>query len=465
METAAPGDPPTAMVIKRDGRAVPFKREKISSAVYRAAVACGGRDKEEAERVTDDVIAMLAARENGQSRQERDPRPERESWPTVEEIQDLVEKALIERGHAKVAKAYIVYRYEHALKRSGRESLTYAEENIPYRKLWEALSWATDHDCVRLADLAALVRSGRLPGLIAASDAFYEAELTAAAEKILARRDELRVVIIAGPSSSGKTTTTLKVREALSAAGIETVPLTVDNYFYDLEVHPKVGDDDYDFETPQALDLALINEHLAAMIAGRSVVVPRYNFKTGKREGDLGPLRLGAGQVLLIDSLHGLYPDMTRSVPEEMKVRLYIETLSQIKGGDGRFIRWADIRMLRRVVRDMQFRSYSPHATIRHWHLVRRAELRYIVPQLRRAHALVNSFLPYELPIMKARVAKHLPPLIEQLTGTTEHQDALDRALRVQSLFDQIPAVQDESIVPPRSLLREFIGGSEYVYH
>jgi uridine kinase len=440
-------------IIKRDGRAVPFKRDKITSAIYRAAVACGGRDQAEAARVTDDVLAML------------DARGSRGSWPTVEEVQDLVEKALIERGHARTAKAYIVYRYEHALKRSGRESLTYAEENIPYRKLWEALTWAVDNGCVTLADLTSLVVSGRLPELIAAADSFYEAEIAAAAAKILARRDELRIVIIAGPSSSGKTTTTLKVKEALAAAGISTVPLTVDNYFFDLEVHPKVGDDDYDFETPQALDLPLINEHLEALVAGRTVVVPRYNFKTGKREGELGPLTVGSGQVLLIDSLHGLFPDMTRSVPEEMKFRLYIETLSQIKGGDGRFIRWADVRMLRRIVRDMQFRSYSPHATIRHWHLVRRSELRYIVPELRRAHALVNSFLPYELPFMKARVEAYLPPLIEQLSASTEHQDAMDRALRVQALLAQLPVVQDETVIPRLSLLREFIGGSGYAYH
>ncbi len=440
-------------VIKRDGRAVPFNPEKIFSAVYRAAVACGGRDQEEARRVTDDVVAMLEARQK------------KDSWPTVEEIQDLVEKALIERGHAKVAKAYIVYRYEHALKRSGRESLTYAEENIPYRKLWEALSWATDHGCVRLSDLSSIVRFGGLPDLVAASEAFYDGEVANAAEKILARREELRVVIIAGPSSSGKTTTTIKVREALSASGIQTVPLTVDNYFFDLEVHPKIGDDDYDFETPHALDLDLINEHLGALLAGREIAVPRYNFRTGKREGSAGSLRLEPRQVLLIDSLHGLFPQMTSAVPEEAKFRLYIETLSQLKAADGRYIRWADIRMLRRIVRDMQFRSYLPPATIRHWHLVRRSELRYIVPELRRAHVIVNSFLPYELPIMKARVEQYIAPLVAELEGTTEHQDALDRAVRVRELFSQIPALSDESIVPLRSLLREFIGGSAYEYH
>ena len=352
------------MIVKRDGRAVPFQREKISSAVYRAAIACGGRDTEEAERVTDDVLAVLAHREG------------KGTWPTVEEIQDLVEKALIERGHARTAKAYIVYRYEHALKRVGRESLTYSSENIPYRKLWEALSWATDHECVTLEQLSRLIAAGGFPALVAAADSFYERELDEAAEKIISRRDEIRAVIVAGPSSSGKSTTTLKIRDRLSAAGIATVPLTLDNYFFDLDMHPKIGKDDHDFETPQALDIALINEHLGALVAGRNVVVPRYDFKTGKRSGDAGTVTLPHGAMLVLDSLHGLFPEMTASLPEETKFRLYVETLSQMKSADGRYIRWADVRMLRRVIRDMQFRNYSPRSTIAHWSLVRRAELR-----------------------------------------------------------------------------------------
>jgi uridine kinase len=440
------------MIITRDGRAVPFDKEKITSAIYRAAVACGGRDREEAERVTADVLSMLAAR--------REPR----TFPTVEEVQDVVEKALIERGHARTAKAYIVYRYEHALKRAGRESLTYSSENIPYRKLWEALSWAIDHGCVTLADLGSIITAGRYQELITASDAFYEGELAYAAERILERRDEIRVVIIAGPSSSGKTTTTIRIREKLASAGIVTVPLTVDNYFFEREAHPKIGADDYDFETPQALELSLIDSHVRALLAGESVEVPLYNFKTGRREGSSGALRLRAREVLLIDSLHGLFPGMTQGVPEEKKFRLYIETLSQVKGADGRYVRWADVRMLRRVVRDSQFRNYTARETVRHWHLVRRSELRYIVPQLRRAHAIVNSFLPYELPIMKARVAPRLDPMIREFTGDPSRQDALERALRVKALFDQIPAIEDESLVPRTSLLREFIGGSSLPY-
>ncbi len=411
-----------------------------------------GRDQTEAELVTDDVLALL------------EKRTYQGTWPAVEEVQDLVEKCLIERGHARTAKAYILYRYEHALKRAGRESLTYSRENIPYRKLWEALSWATDHECVTLSQLASIVQGGGFPALIQASEDFYEQELESAVEKVLARRDELRIVIIAGPSSSGKTTTTLKVRDKLQAAGMRTLPISLDNYFFDLRMHPRVGENDYDFETPQALDLALINQHLHALASGETVEVPWYNFKTGQREGISGKLWLEEDQVLLIDSLHGLFPEMTSAVAEENKFRLYIETLSQIKGPDGRYLRWADVRMLRRVVRDMQFRGYSPRQTIRHWHLVRRSELRYIVPELRRAHAIVNSFLAYELPIMKARVGESLRGLAEEFGRDPDAQDAQERTTRVMAVFEQLPAVPDQDLVPGGSLLREFIGGSTYRY-
>ena len=396
------------IVVKRDGRAAAFKREKICSAIYRAAVACGGRDLQEAERVTDDVLRLLQRRQDMRS------------WPTVEEVQDLVEKALVERGHARTAKAYILYRYEHALKRAGRESLTYSAENIPYRKLWEALSWASDHDCVTPGTTFTPGRARR-PGCP------HQGRGCILRGRGGRRRGEDRHPPrgaagghIAGPSSSGKSTTTLKIGERLAAAGIPSVPLAVDNYFFDRDVHPKIGDDDRDFETPQALDLALINEHVAALAAGRSVLVPRYDFATGRRSGSAGSVSLPAGAVLLIDSLHGLFPDMTVSLPEEMKFRLYVETLSQARTADGRFVRWADVRLLRRVVRDMQFRASTPRSTIRHWPLVRRAELRYIVPELRRAHALVNSYLPYELPFMKARLQPTVSALLEEFRAGGE---------------------------------------------
>jgi uridine kinase len=439
-------------IVKRDGRLVDFDREKITMAVLQAAISVGGRDRSAAERVTDDVIKRLESRENPQS------------TPSVEEVQDLVEKSLIERGHARTAKAYIVYRYEHALKRAGRQSLTYSADAIPYRKLWEALSWGVDHGVVRLDDLGRIIAEGRFGQLIADSDAFYEAELAEAGRTILERAGDIRIVIVAGPSSSGKTTTTIKVGEILAAQGYRLVTLNVDHYFFDLESHPRDSSGDYDFETPQALDLPLIREHLEQLLAGRKVAIPHYNFKTGRREGVSQEMQLSEREIILIDSLHGMFEGMTGQVPEENKFRLYIETLSQLKGRDGRFIRWADVRMLRRMVRDMQFRSYNPRQTLAHWHYVRRSELRYIVARSKEASVVVNSFLPYELPIMKHRLASHFAAFIEEFKDKVDSEDAYERAVRVQEIFEQIPAWTDESVVGKSALLREFIGGSEYRY-
>jgi len=436
-------------ILKRDGRIVPFNREKITFAVLQAAVAVGGRDRVKAEKVTDDVVQMLERRQRG------------DSIPTVEEVQDLVEKALIERGHAKTAKAYIVYRYEHALKRSGRKSLTYSADNIPYEKLWEALSWAVDHDCVRLGQIAESIREQQYGRLIRDCEEFYAQELNRAVDKLGERLDTVKMVIIAGPSSSGKTTTTIKVEQQLKPKGYRFVPINVDHFFLDLADHPKDLRGDYDFETPQALDIPAINQTFSALLQGQRVDVPFYNFKTGKREGTSGQLQLGEGDILLVDSLHGLYPEMTEGIPEERKFRLYIETLSQIKDHNNQFVRWADIRLLRRMVRDMLFRNYSPTQTIRHWHFVRRSELRYIVPRLREAEVIVNSFLPYEIPIMKHRVGSLFPEYLREFKEDPDSADAYDR---IHQIFEQVPAWAEEQIVPGDSLLREFIGGSDYEY-
>jgi len=439
-------------ILKRDGRIVPFNREKITFAVLQAAISVGGRDRVKAEKVTDDAVRMLEQRQR------------EDSIPTVEEVQDLVEKALIERGHAKTAKAYILYRYEHALKRVGRKSLTYSADNIPYDKLWEALSWAVDHRCVRLRQMSESIREGRFQELIRDCEEFYNQELNRAVGKLSECLESVKMIIIAGPSSSGKTTTTIKVEKQLKAMGYTFVPINVDNFFLDLEEHPKDLRGDYDFETPQALDIALINKTFRGLLSGQRVEIPFYNFKTGKREGSSGQLELGEGEILLVDSLHGLFPDMTEGIPEEQKFRLYIETLSQIKDRNNQFIRWADIRLLRRMVRDMQFRAYSPAQTIRHWHFVRRSELRYIVPRLREAEVIVNSFLTYEIPIMKQRVGELFPQFIRQFKDDPDGADAHDRAVRIHRIFEELPVWTDERIVPKDSLLREFIGGSEYEY-
>ena len=439
-------------IIKRDGRVVPFDREKITLAILSAAVAVGGRDRRTAESVTGDVIARLEQKEN------------QASYSTVEEVQDLVEKSLIERGHAKTAKAYIIYRYEHTLKRAGKESLTYSSDNIPYKKLWQALSWGVDHGCSSLEQIRRAVEGGRFSSLVGQSEEFYRQELDAAVRMIGERIEEIRIIIVSGPSSSGKTTTTIKIGEKLKSLGCSLVSLNVDNYYYDLATHPKDSFGDYDYETPQAIDLTLVNRHITELLAGKTIQVPYYNFKTGNREGISGELSLGERQIIIIDSLHGIFEEMTAGIPEEKKFKLYIETLSQIKGRDNRFIRWADIRLLRRMVRDMQFRNYNPRQTLTHWHYVRRSELRYIIARLRQANVIVNSFLAYELPLMKHRLGASFPRFIEEFQGNPEREDAFERARRIQEMFDQIPAWSDETVVPDTSLLREFLGGSSYSY-
>jgi len=275
----------------------------------------------------------------------------------------------------------------------------------------------------------------------------------------------VKIVIIAGPSSSGKTTTTIKLSHLLTKIGLSLVPLTVDNYYLNLELHPKDEYGDYDFETPQALDLELINEHLARLIAGEEVRIPFYDFKTGNRHASrTTPMQVRPDDVILIDSLHGLYADMTQGVDDERKFKLYIEPLLQMKGPDGEFVRWADLRLMRRMVRDATHRAYKPQQTLEHWHYVRRSEMRNIVPYINTTDYIVNSGLPYELPVMRARLFDHFEEWVEQYRDDPLREDAFTRAERVYNLLKSVTPVEDDLTIPPDSLLREFIGGSCYEY-
>jgi len=444
-------------VVKRTGAVVPFSQERITNAIYRAAVAVGGRDRAIAQGLSDQVVAML---------EETTPPGH---TPTIEEIQDTVEKVLIEDGHAKTAKAYILYRDERARQRKERamrSALPY--ENIPWRKIWEVLDWAVDHNLHTFERLNTRVARGGFPEIVRETDRAYNEDITTASEIVRERRDSVRggvkIVIIAGPSSSGKTTTTIKLSHLLKKMGLSLVPLTVDNYFFDLELHPRDEFGDYDFETPQALDLELINEHLARLIAGEEVLIPLYDFKTGQRHDDHTPMRIGPSDVILIDSLHGLFPDMTHSVDDEQKFKLYIEPLLQMKGPDGAYVRWTDLRLMRRMERDATHRAYDPQQTLEHWHYVRKSEMRHIIPYVNTTDYVVNSGLPYELPIMRARLFDHFEQWVEQYQGDPLREDALVRAERVYHLLRAITPVEDDSAIPPDSLLREFIGGSCYEY-
>ncbi len=440
-------------VVKRSGAIVPFNRERISNAIYRAAVAVGGRDRERADFLADQVVEYLIQTLS-------DP-----TSPTIEQIQDAVEKILIENGHAQVAKAFILYRDERDRSRreQSRRSMK-PSDNVPWRKIWYVLDWAVQHNLDTVQALNQRVLSGEFPHIVHESEAAYEDDLDTASEILAERGDSLRIVLITGPSSSGKTTTTIKLDQRLSKRGLKFRALNIDNYFFDLELHPKDEFGDYDFETPQALDLALVNEHLKALVAGQEIMIPYYDFKTGRRTADQTPMKLENNEILLIDSLHGLYPPMTEGIDPSVKASLYLETLLQMRDLDGEYIRWTDLRLIRRMLRDSVHRAYDPQRTLEHWHYVRASELRNIIPYQGTADFIINSAMPYELCLYRAKLLEEFARWESLYQGDPLREDALTRATRVHKLLETIEPVTDESSIPTDSVLREFIGGSSLKY-
>jgi len=434
-------------VIKRNGAIVPFSQERITNAIYRAAVSVGGRNREIAEGLSGQVVEILEARFGPKK------------YPMVEEIQDIVEKVLIENGHARVSKAYILYREERNRRRQKEQARSSQRtEFIPWEKIWGVLNWSVDHELNTIEKLNERIRNGEFPQIVAESEAAYAEDIRTVTRMIEERRNEVRVVTVAGPSSSGKTTTTMKVARGLGKEGLRFVELNLDNYYFDLELHPKDEFGDYDFETPQALDIELINQHLHQLLEGREVLIPFYDFKTGKRHPDQTPMKLKEGDIILIDSLYGLYPPLTDGIADN-KVNIYIEPLLQMKDREGEYVRWTDIRLMRRMLRDSVHRAYDYESTLTHWHYVRAGELRSIIPYISTADHIINSGMPYELPLYQAKLYTHFGEWVERYRGDHLRLDAFERAERVHKMLAGVKPVEDDSIVPKDSVIREFIGG------
>ncbi len=441
---------PILQIIKREGNLAPYDRDRISTAIFRAMASIGKGNRLRAEALALDVERALLAAYGAAA------------TPSVEEIQDIVEETLMAQGAIKVARAYIIYRSQRAQARAARAYAFEVTDNIPYKKIYEVLRWNMDHACDSIGDLNALIAGGHFSRLIREADQRFDAEIAECAAQIMKRQNTIRLVIVAGPSSSGKTTTTAKISEHLARVGLEFKTINVDNYFFDLELHPKDEFGDYDYEAPQSLDLKLINAHLGALLAGDTIQAPRYDFKTGKRTLAVETLHLKSNQIILLDSLHGLHQDMTSSIPVEQKFRLYIETLGQLRAADGTFMRWADNRLMRRMLRDSLHRNSQPETTLTHWHYVRRSELKNIIPFIDTADFLINSALPYEMPILKHRLFHYFPESATRYHQDPRRQDAYIRAKRIYDFLLPLTAVTDDTCVPADSLLREFIGGSRY---
>jgi uridine kinase len=437
----------TKFITKRDGRVVPFTQDRISNAIYRAAVAVGGRDKKTAQILSDQVVSIV------------DETFAPDKVPSVEEIQDIVEKVLIENGHARVAKEYILYRDERNRRRlQGRSNSEQRKDNIPWAKLWSVLDWAVDHGVNTIDGLNNRIKNGEIQDIVMESETSYSQDITTVEHSILENRDEIKLVIFAGPSSSGKTTTTRKIALRLAEKGITFVELNLDNYYFDLELHPKDEFGDYDFETPQALDIELINRHIKDLLDGKEIQMPYYDFKTGKRSKKTTPTHVSKNDVILIDSLYGLYPSLTEGV-KSTSYRVYIEPLLQLKCNNGEYVKWTDIRLMRRMLRDAAYRASDYGKTLTHWHYVRSGELRNIMPYISSADYIVNSGMPYELSIYQPKLVGYFERWSQEFKEDPLKQDAYDRASRVVALLNTIIPITDDTIVPVDSVIREFIGG------
>jgi uridine kinase len=289
------------------------------------------------------------------------------------------------------------------------------------------------------------------------AEALHEKRLAEIADEIADRRDVLRFVFVAGPSSAGKTTFVKRLSVQLKVNGIEPVVIGLDDYYGNREDCPKDENGEYDFEALEALDLRLIDQHLAALYAGEEIGVPKFSFAKGRREeGEGRPLRTAPGQVALIEGIHGLNPRLIESVPREAVFSIYINALTQLVIDDHNRIFTADARLLRRIVRDRRYRKTPAAETIARWPSVRRGEQKHIFPHQEHADATFNTALVYETSVLKTFAWRYLLEVPRSHPSRTEAH----RLLSFLELF--VPVFPDA--VPHNSVLREFLGGSAFAY-
>ncbi|MBN1357104.1 hypothetical protein JXA40_12650 [bacterium] len=465
-----------ARIKKRTGAVVPFDTSRITNAILRAAGSIGGfaqdiipgtiynsfknkSDREIAELLRDDVLMCLNSNRSNQNV---------DSPPDVETIQDQVVHVLRSRGFVDTADVYEVYRWGKSKIREGDISPDqFAGNGFPAEKLEEILNWNAENTCDTVQKLNAWVLSGRFKELVHAAIGRYESEIETVAERFFAKGN-IRVLLVTGPSSSGKTTTTMKLADRLKRVGLKLRALNLDDYFTGLSDYPRDAFGDWDFETPQALRLGLINEHMEKLLEGKKIWKPVYDFKLGRSIPDAEELQIHSDEILLLDSLHGLYPPMTSSVPENLKFKLYIEAFSLVKLGDGTdgiFTKGTDIRMLRRMLRDRDHRNHTPYMTLGHWHFVRKAELRDMMPFVKTVDAIVDGGLSFELPVLAAAMGADFPDPERFLKQG--RLDAYIRGERVRRLLKSLVPLKELSfdMIPGECHLREFIGGGEYSHH
>lgn len=306
-----------------------------------------------------------------------------------------------------------------------------------------------------VGDFNEMVDKGLTTGLINVSEALQEKKISEIADEIASRKG-IRLVLLAGPSSSGKTTTCKRLCIQLLTNGIKPLQISLDDYFVDRHKTPKDENGEYDYESIYALNLKLINEQFTALFNGEEVELPKYDFQDGVSKPSGKKLKMNPDNVLVVEGIHALNPELTAEIPEKLKFRVYVSALTTILLDDHNYIPTTDNRLLRRIIRDYKYRGVNARQTIHRWPSVRAGENKWIFPYQENADTMFNSAMLFELAVIKQQAE----PLLEQVP---ENCEEYSEAYRLKKFLDYIRPIPNKDI-PPTSLLREFLGGSSFHY-
>ena len=337
------------------------------------------------------------------------------------------------------------------------------EEVIKQEKMLEVfkeyLHWLDIMELSNVGDFNVACNEGFATDLINVSEALQEKKISHIADDIYNRGkngDRVKMVLISGPSSSGKTTFSKRLSIQLMTNGLHPFPISLDNYFVNREETPRDENGNYDYESLYALDLKFFNEQLQALLRGEEVELPRFNFSTGKREFKGDKLKIHENTILIFEGIHALNPELTTQIPDANKYKVYVSALTTISLDDHNWIPTTDNRLLRRIIRDFNYRGYSAQETISRWPSVRAGEDKWIFPYQENADAMFNSALLFEFAVLR----RYAEPILNAVPRNCPEYSEAYRLLKFIKYF--VP-VQDKEI-PPTSLLREFLGGSSFRY-
>ena len=358
----------------------------------------------------------------------------------------------------------IVKYYDGLLLRiPSRENPTKLEEVVKQEKMLEVFQeyhrWNQILGISTVGDLNVACNHGHATDLINVSEALQEKKIAQIADEITHRNQDgqrVKLVLISGPSSSGKTTFSKRLSIQLMTNGLKPYPISLDDYFVNRNDTPLDENGKHDFESLYAVDLPFFEEQLTTLLNGGEVELPRYNFTTGKREMSGKKLRIDEHMILIIEGNHALNPALTPHIPNENKYKVYVSALTTILLDNHNYIPTTDNRLLRRIIRDYKYRNYSAEETIARWPSVRAGEEKWIFPYQENADAMFNSALLFELAVLK----DYVEPVLRKVPNRCPEYSEAHRLLRFLNYF---VSVQDKEL-PPTSLLREFLGGSSFQY-